>query len=1042
MLSENYLTACIACSDPDPEVRVFKLVKLLLKTNKFSEIYLISSSDKPAKLFTLKDINEDSLSDGSSIFKDEFPENVTIALVHSSDTKELWKVLWTGTEQKADFVFKFTTSGDPDIETDELPICRENEEDDLGITASDIEELVAYIIKERKDLPSMCFPSLLNKKQEILTLKQRHNVLKRLFKFLGDVSSENKHNYYEKIYKIVGYPKPIIYIFDDYNNYIVCHEGLYIPNPNITEDIAQYYCGYEGSLKKFTGEILSWFCLMLNNLSLTFTIKAPPLWIPNTQAGYDLISSALPLEQIARERSQIAGFIVDLEWLPTITNYCLEIPSNDQKRQQWRKMGRLAIDILSQLYPEIPSFIFTGLQPAQELQDGLSRGAFWGFQKEETHHYSRKQETERSLTEQLTYINLERHLARAVDVRYGAFQEQEVPFPKQLKLDPSSQETQKLIKQLQLEQPIGKGSQSQALQKLIAGLFPAASLVEPVKVLTTGKSKAQATFFVSPTSQQDKLATRFIKIGPWLSIQKEYQAYQTTIHPRLNSHIASLIHKPVLVNSQSNEMPKGALMYSLAGFPEDYQNLRSLNELFEQQMEKPGGDVLLCERLQNTLEKVLLPLYQPNASKPDKKPLWRWLGDVLPPLYTGVLIPLPLTSLEALDETKAPIVIASKTAQGYKNTAAWTLASFNLIELNSELEKQKQDCQQIGVLEQPSHWDDKILAKPYKQVLLSGWQLSAVEWQEGNLGDGSITLVHPDLGMRILLRGRSEDIRLRFGATWLRPGMLVKVLACLDTNNQELERIKRKINENLSNLNWLSNADNNPASDVFGYILNGFKERSGLKNQQLISPFQVFNTDSILPSHYTISARAGAIHGDLNLNNILYPANETVGWLIDFELVKERGTIAFDLAKLEVEIWNHHLSPYLGLIASLSDSDRIFSSYQLLYWCLQALDFPGNENEFFMTKLRITKGFPLSSDTLLIPVNNALKALKAIRLFGLEKCKLASSEIKWALAAYLFNSAKFQSTSNLKEFRACSPIFAFLASAWHLNDVLPKVNIS
>ncbi len=1034
MFSDTNLTACIVCGDQNPESRIFKLVKLLLDSKKFNEVYLVSSTTKPPKQFAPKDITAERVLGGQSISRDRLPQSVAVAFVHDSDTEKLWKPVWTGTDRKAQFVFKFTTSGDPDVEGEELPICRKNEEDNLGIAASDIEEVVAYVTQQRKPLPSICFPAIeLSKKQEIVSPKQRQIIWERLFSWLKKYDLK-KMAHYEGIYHLIGWPKPTIYVFDDYNNYILFEEGVYTPNPHLTEEVAIYYCGAE-KREDFQKEVLAGFCLMLNNLSLAFTVKAPPLWIPNTQAGYDLISAALPLAQIERDRAQIAAFIVDLEWLPTLTDYAPDSNTND--RQQWRKMGRLCVDILSQLYPEIPSFIFTGLQPAEELQDGLSRGASWGFQKERSHHYSREQATTKQLSEQLTYINLERHLSRFVEVRYGSYPE--VPFPNQLKLDPNTPAGQQLIKQLGIEQSASKAFQRQTLQKLIATLFPAANFVEPVKVLTTGKSKAEATFFVSPTSGQDKLATRFIKIGPWLSVQKEYLAYQRVIQPRLNSYTASLIHKPVLATGENNQMPKGALMYSLAGFPEDHKNLRALNELFEQHLEKPGGDRFLLDRLRNTLEEVLLPLYQAGTSKPSKKqPLWRWLGDVLPPLYTGALVPLPLISREALDEqTTTAIVLSSQTVQGYKDTAAWTLASFALTQLNFHLETANLECQKAAVQE-PSHWDDEILQKPYKQVLLSGWYLSAIEWQEGDLGSGSITLVHPDLGFKVLLRGRGEDIRLRFGATWIRPGMSVKVLACLDATNQELEKIKRKINENLSSLNWLTDAANHPSADVFEYILSNFKQANNL-SERLTSPLKVFGNQSILPHHYTIPAHAGPIHGDLNLNNILYPANETVGWLIDFELVKEQGMIAFDLAKLEVEIWNHHLSPYLAVLATLSRSSHASRCYQLLCWSLQALDFLGDETEFFITKVRSDEEFSAPSDVLLIPISNALKIIKAIRRFGLEQCKLMPEELKWALAAYFFNAVKFPSqTKKFKASSGCTAVFAFLASAWHLDAVLPN----
>ncbi|MGL4500709.1 MAG: hypothetical protein ACRCU2_16695, partial [Planktothrix sp.] len=200
----------------------------------------------------------------------------------------------------------------------------------------------------------------------------------------------------------------------------------------------------------------------------------------------------------------------------------------------------------------------------------------------------------------------------------------------------------------------------------------------------------------------------------------------------------------------------------------------------------------------------------------------------------------------------------------------------------------------------------------------------------------------------------------------------------------------------------------------------------------------VFEAQSLLPHHYTLSAHPGPIHGDLNLNNILYSASETVGWLIDFELVKEQGMMAFDLAKLEVEIWNHHLSPYLAVLATLSPSPHASSCYQLLCWSLQALDFPGDETEFFITKAKLFQEDANSSSPLFIPVINGLKVVKIIRNFGLKNCKLTHEELKWALASYFFNTIKFHSQSKrFNQFSDCSAIFSFIASAWHLDGVMP-----
>jgi hypothetical protein len=1052
MTTEKNITICIVCSDSKPEDRVYKFIKLLLENENVKEVYTLKS-DKERTKFTQANLSNLSLA--PTLSKDFFPPQVTAVFLHESDTTTLWQPLWIQENRKADFVFKFNSSGSPITEGEELPIYRKNEDNDFGITEKDINEVIAYIDNpEKAPLPSMCCPDIslfLEGKPVFHSLKNRRDALKKLSEKFQECEKnqkydpkENKEGYL-KFFSWLGLSKQVIYVFDDYNNYIVFEDGIYNSNPALIDTISEYYREEksldEYDLTYFKKEIIGGFCEMLNNLSLTFTVKAPPLWIPKTKAGYDLVAAALPLDQINRDRAQIAAFIVDLEWLPTLTNYQWEKEEKDtNSRKEYRKMGGFAIEMLAQLYPEIPSFAFTGLQAAEDLQEALSRGAAWGFHKENTHHYSPEKINNQPLSEQLTYINLEQHLTRAINVRYRYYQE--VPFTKQLKIDPSNPTTQKLLKQLHIQPPLDQSVQGKALQKLIASLLPNATSVEPIKVLTTGNSKAEATFFVSPTTGQDKLATRFIKMGPWLSVQKEYLAYQTIIHPRLNSHTANLIHRPILAEGEAGEMPKGALMYSLAGLPEDYQNLQSLDELIRKYLETPEGDKILVERLQKTLENVLYILYRSESSQQEKLPLWRWLGDSLPPVYTGILIPLPQTSYEELDaETKTALVLGSKTAQGYKNTTAWTLASFDLTKLNLDLEQQRQNCQVNNLSDNPSHWKNEI-DKTYKRVLLDGWHLYSVEWENGDLGNGTLTLIHPDLGIKILLRGKGEDIRLRFDATWIRPGMAVKVLACLDTNNEEQEKIKRKINENLSNIGWLMNVDKAPiTTDIFDYILRKFAQANAVNQSSLTSPFKVFGQNSLLPYHYTIAAHAGVIHGDFNLNNLLYTSGDSVGWLIDFELVKPKGMIAFDLAKLEVEIWNHHLSPYLATVAKIIAGDHGDSSYKLLDWCLQALDFPGDETAFFISKVKSAETFCETSESLLVPITNALKLIKAIRRFALEKCKLTPGELKWALSAYFFNAIKFKSQNDkYKSATPCTAIFAFLASAWHLDAVLPAVD--
>ncbi|WP_044170005.1 lipopolysaccharide kinase InaA family protein [Kamptonema formosum] len=852
-----------------------------------------------------------------------------------------------------------------------------------------------------------------------------------------------------KPHRYVGGIKPIIYVFDDYNNYLVRKNNLYQHNSHIKKsEIGKYYRDKqtENLTEDQFAEILDGFCRFnLNNLSVIFDVKALPLWIPaGMESSYELIYSALPFDQIERDRPHIAAFLVDLEWRPTLFD-----PSEENNKDKWTGMGFRAIHVLCEKYPEIPSFVLTGLQDEPDksnkelvapedigegslayLEKALTYGASWGFYKDINHHRKFdlvKGKKDRTSKQPLYYITLERQLEADAEKRYSPLLG-EILIPKQLKVDPITPEVNRLFNQLDIKKPIGSCSKGKAFLQLIAELFRSGDEVEPVKVLTSGKSLAQATFFVKPKDQ----ATRFIKIGPWLSIQREYLAYQQIIQPRLNSYTAGIIRKPVMSKGDGEQIPTGALMYSLAGFPEDYQRLRPLHDLMKQQLNQPAGGDYLVSRIQNTLEKVLKPLSHSGIAqselKTEKLPLWQWLGHALPPL-SGVLIPLEFVSADDLEipsdsanqssEGKKRKVkpLQSYIALGYKENVAWTLASF-------ELERQ----QKIGK-QDLSPWDDRATFENAEKILLSGWHLLEVSAQEGEFAEGSVMLAHPDLGLRIKLRGRGRDICRRFGATWIRPGMPVEVLACLDAESQEV----KKMQDRIFSVALAEEAFPKEKQDSknIEQLLNSVQTVS---KEKLPNPFDYFGDRSQIPYHYTLSAHIGAIHGDFNLQNILFGSEqEQVGWLIDFERSQDRGMVAFDFAKLEVEIWNHHLTPSLANLANLwpnGGSDK--AHYRLLDAALRAVEFEGNSAEFFAAQL--AQPDLAASQTLTLPVGNALKAIAAIRRFALKTCKLDMAELRWALSAYFLNSSKFP------DIDPWSSIFAFLASAWHLQAVIPQAN--
>ncbi|MDB9375791.1 aminoglycoside phosphotransferase family protein [Nodularia sphaerocarpa] len=1015
------LTACVVCQ----RNRGIKLAELLAK--KFFTVHLIQHNQ--GYQFWKEGIKGD--------IQKQLPESVNAIFIHQSDYN-----LLNDRNIVSRFIFKFTSDGEPHVQGNELPIYRQVLLNQLNIEVEDVEEIVAYINQQQVQKPRICLRTNnitewrnLVETVEFNNLQNRHELLNYLLCNILRNSQERTHEYYD-LYRFLGSPQPIVYVLDDYRNYTTYNNDIYkITDSNIRE-ISKYYRDPETDQNQDFTEVIKGFCLILNNLSIRFDVKAIELNFPASldnlnvdqlQPTYELIYHLLNLNNYENQfhvnAAEIAAFIVDIEWLPNITDAQTQQQTNQEWWKKWKQMGVMAIDILSQRYPEIPCYILTGSQPINELQEGLVHRAYWGFEKPKSHHY--KTGNDKQPSELLNCITLEQHLVKAVNRRYGSYQKS--PF-QQLNIHANSSLWQKLIKKLNIQLPLEQCVRGQALIKLIAGLFPTAQQVEPIKILSGGKSQAQATFLVSPICENNRLATRFIKIGSWFLIQKEYLAYQKVIQPRLNSYTANIIQRPILTEVEQHQMSWGALMYTLAGFPEEYDNLQSLHELFKQHNNSAEGAIDLLKCVKNTLEKVLFPLYKSSFSQEAKtQPVWCWLGDGLPPIYTGVLIPLiKLPGIDCLNENTVSndiFVIPSAVARNSEGEESWRLAFSNLQELNTKLDEQYQG----NKLPELSLEDLEIVAKDYQKVLLSGWKLMAVE-VPGNSNEGELLLVHPILGMRVFLRGDAEDIRLRFGATWLRPGMTVNVLVYLDTKTQRL-------NNTYKNLSGVDYADNQNNLDL--HIREDFKRVNQI-DLALRSPVEVFYNDCCHPDNYlSVTGHAAPIHGDLNLNNILYAAGETVGWLIDFERVKTEGLAAYDLAKLEGEIWTNHLLVYINELAKLTPNSIVNNCYKLLYFCLQSLEFLGDEAEFFKTKVRNDQDLAFTSDGLLMPIINLLKVIKLIRDFGVSKCQITLEEMKWSLSAYFLNAAKLNVAPHKRNNAESSmTVFQFLISAWHLAGIV------
>lgn len=800
---------------------------------------------------------------------------------------------------------------------------------------------------------------------------------------------------------VTGGMQPLVVVFDDYNNYIHFEDGCFTPlDKNQLGDVAEQYCSSNDDPPKELHGILKGYCRNLNHLCMAFDVRAPRLWVSASEdPDYAQVARAMPMQWLQDNRKAIAAFVVDLEWQPTLG----VVKSDTDSGKNWSEMGYRAIYWLSQCFPEIPSFVFTGERPYQKLQEAQAHGASWCFRKTHSHHGFEGRNSDR-----LTALALEQHLHKAALVMYGAFSE--APYPDQLVIESGSGAGKALIDKLGLKMPVGCCPRGKDLQRLVAKVFPNGDEIQPVKVFSSGKSKAQAAFVVRPSRNGIQYATRFMKVAPWLEIQREYLAYQSVIRPRLNTYVASIMERPVLAGGIQGEMPLGAVVYSMAGLPEGYADLESLHDLLKRRCIEDDGGERVAKRLHETLEQVLLHLYGAGGEKKIKKaqrPLWDWLGEVLPPAFTGVLIPL-----DQLDDGNTnTLAVRSWRQQEYKDNTAWLMAAGDTRNIQEKAIDEKN----------LSPWNLKG-----EQIKLDGFHLLEIEWDnDGNTGE--ITLAHPDLGWRIRLRGKADDIRRRFGAIWTRPGLPVEVSVIIEEKNQEFEKIKRKLRTAFAKTGIDTKLEGKESDSE--KWLDKLVSMAG--TYSLVNPFELFDGEKQIPYSFTITAHQSPVHGDLNLHNILFSGEAGPGWLIDFDRSNLCGMPAFDLAKLETEIWHHHLFPLLEKLTN-GMVDKAIRCLKLLHAAQTAADADCNSGEIFVSLVRTGEIIKEATDGLLLPVCNLLSVIATIREFGRERLKLDDTELHWALASYFFIATKF--ASDKQPWRA---IFFFFSSARHLASVAP-----
>ena len=798
--------------------------------------------------------------------------------------------------------------------------------------------------------------------------------------------SEAGPEYDRRFGRLAGGCRPVVVVLDDYNNLIVKNEaGVFGVAAHIKATRAAQYA--------------TCHCATLNNLGIAFAVEAPSVQVGEDRRDvYAAVREVLPVELLDQWRSRICAFVVDLGW-SVLEVFGEEVSGGGEGlgAEGWTGRGGAggarvepgpalgaglaALKLLTERYPEVPSFVYTGQWSDRRLLDGLVHGACWCFQKRKSHHGPGVGMEGKALS----VVSLEEQLTAAVTMRCGAYPDP--PDRRQLQLE-GSDAGARLKKALKITAPIHGSARGGELQRLVASLFPSAKWVTPRRVVVSGRSRSlRGTFVVDVEGAEGQTAKRFVKLASWPAIVGEWLAYRRVIEPRLSSHVAQIASGPVMVGGAGRGgggrlERSGAIAYSLVGFPESGE-LRSLGERL-----RAGAESGVARQVEETFSRVLRGLYR--SRRRVVRSLWSWLGDVLPPLFTGVLVPLD-----------GPEGDLAKERQWTVN-ASW-------IGVADRQDEAKSAAEAVRVVEE-SKIDDESEATPWeypkgRMVWLNGFEFSEMAAGGESAQLGYLTLRHPILGFRIRLRGVPDDVRDRFGAAWLRPGMPVHVGAVLDGRSRDLSTLAAMVDGAAGRGGFASREA----------LLRKCRENWGWSTVA-VDPLTVFAyCADERRLQFGVEAWEGPIHGDLNLENLMFSGRDGPAWLIDFDNAVERGMIAFDLAKLEVEIWNHEI------LRLFTEDFTPQKGLRVLGDVLERLDrgtWEGEEKNLLGAEYASPHRDRL---------NELLGIVCCLRRFC-KQLRLTREESGWARSVYALASLKFLEDEGRR-------LLAYAASIWHVSTV-------
>ncbi len=320
-----------------------------------------------------------------------------------------------------------------------------------------------------------------------------------------------------------------------------------------------------------------------------------------------------------------------------------------------------------------------------------------------------------------------------------------------------------------------------------------------------------------------------------------------------------------------------------------------------------------------------------------------------------------------------------------------------------------------------------------QKIRLRGWSIHSIDRKRGGL-----ILYHPLVGGQTALEVEQSEFK-RFSSLWLKPITIVDIIVKLDSKEDLFIKFQKSILKQ-SRLIYpdLITPANHSGEDIIDIsTIENIKIALRLvidkwvafniiysdKNWTISNPFEIISNVELSSKNMTGSA--GVIHGDLNLNNILYPEGENVGFLIDFAKTKNNGLVAFDVAWLEVHIWNKYVFPEILVRCSVGNIENLDVN-QILFLSLESAD--GNQKGIHSRIIRSPSS----------PLSSTLKIIDSIRDFTKQKLpQVGIEEQHYCLGVSFFRYSKFAKLDDVKEISDKINVLSFLASAYYLSK-MPK----